>query len=118
MIGIAADDDIEAATRPTTPRSLPSRAYFCRLVPPAFDHDTSFGVNGIVKCRYPDDGYTGPVALHDVQAPVALSVVGPAVLGAVQCIAADGTTLNQGFLAPVKSPDLPFDGSIGTVRLA
>jgi hypothetical protein len=122
LVGVAAD------VRPggiVTPQRLPWRSTFWRLTPPAFDLDPTafeldpnFGGTGSVEVRLLDDGYNPVQNLVDVQEPVAFAAdAGRVVYVSIQCGAVKKALLSQNAASLVGSPDLPFDGSLGIVRL-
>jgi hypothetical protein len=96
-------------------------AYFCRLISPNYDIDPGFDGDGSACRRIVRDH-----ARFEDQWPVSLaSTTGTSVAAAIAIgtLLRDDYPLGSGVVdlpprAPIRSPDLPFDGSVGLARLA
>jgi uncharacterized delta-60 repeat protein len=115
LVGVAVDLPSGGGV---SPRPLPWRSAIWRLIPPGFELDPSFGGTGAVEVRLADDGYNDKQGLVEVQEPIAFAAgSGQEVYASILCNAVFATTLSQNAPVTVVSPELPFDGSIGIVRL-
>jgi hypothetical protein len=114
LVGLEGDDE---GSRPSQnrPAEIQTNAYFCRLVPPSFDLDPTFGNRFVVR-RVPcqDEQAPGGPWLVERQSPAALASAGAGqVVAAISC-----QTATDPFTGVYREPpNLLADGSVGMARL-
>lgn len=121
VVGLTGEDLNATPSFAQPPTHVSKVTYFCRLIPPNFDLDPTFGTNGHITTRLPGGDFLlksnfpgGEGRMAEDQAPEDVALV-----GTNQVVASIVCTHPHPIFGGVylDSPFLPLDGSVGMARL-